>query len=120
MLIGSRIKEARKQKGLSQQELGDLLDVSKVSICGYELGTRTPTLENFVDLLRILDITPEYALGQDIQVVSDQEEAYQVRLAKEDITIIEELKKHRELYNRLCQEPKRTVELLARRMDKTS
>ena len=51
MLVGERLKEARLAKGLSQQELGDLLGVSKVSICGYEKGTRTPTLNNFIDLI---------------------------------------------------------------------
>ena len=47
MLIGKRIKDMRLEKGLSQQELGDLLGVTKVSVCGYENGTRTPSLETF-------------------------------------------------------------------------
>jgi len=48
MLIGERIRKARLEKGLSQEELGKIIDVSKVSICGYEKGTRTPTLENLM------------------------------------------------------------------------
>ena len=48
MIIGKRIKNARTKKGLTQEELGKLLGVSKVSICGYERGTRTPTMENCV------------------------------------------------------------------------
>ena len=55
MIIGERVKEARKNKNLSQQQLGDMLGVSKVSICGYENGVRIPTIENFVQLLDILD-----------------------------------------------------------------
>ena len=54
MIIGERIKMARKNKELTQQELGDILGVSKVSICGYENGTRVPTVENFVQLLDVL------------------------------------------------------------------
>ena len=50
MIIGKRLKEARIKKGMSQEELGNILGVSKVSICGYEKGTRTPTMENFLDL----------------------------------------------------------------------
>ena len=47
MLIGKRVKEARLKKGLSQQQVADALGVSKVSVCGYEKGTRTPSLEIF-------------------------------------------------------------------------
>ena len=47
MLIGQRIKEARLKKGYTQSDLGNLLNVSKVSICGYERGTGTPTLDIF-------------------------------------------------------------------------
>ena len=47
MIIGNRLKKLRLSKGLNQQELGDLIGVTKVSICGYENGTRTPNLENF-------------------------------------------------------------------------
>ena len=59
MIIGERLKK-RIKRGLSQQQLGDMLGVTKVSICGYETGTRTPTLENFLDILKILDLTPDY------------------------------------------------------------
>lgn len=36
MIIGKRIKLLRIQKRLSQEELGNYLGVTKVSICGYE------------------------------------------------------------------------------------
>ena len=37
MIVGSRIKDLRIGQNLSQQQLGDLLGVSKVSICRYEI-----------------------------------------------------------------------------------
>lgn len=92
MIIGERVKEARKNKNLSQQQLGDMLGVSKVSICGYENGVRIPTMENFVQLLDILDLSADYLLGRDINVVSEEDEEYKVKLSKEDINIIKELK----------------------------
>lgn len=49
-MIGKRLKELRIQKGLSQQDLGDAIGVTKVSICGYENGTRLPNLEKLVSL----------------------------------------------------------------------
>lgn len=116
MLIGNRVKEARKSKGLSQQELGDMLGVSKVSVCGYETGTRIPTLENFLQLIEILDLTPDYLLGREVNVVAEDTEEYSVKLSKYDIEIINELKKHNELYNMLIKDSKRTVELISRKI----
>jgi transcriptional regulator with XRE-family HTH domain len=116
MLIGNRVKEARKSKGLSQQELGDMLGVSKVSVCGYETGTRIPTLENFLQLIDILDLTPDYLLGREVNVVAEDTEEYSVKLSKCDIEIINEIKKHSELYNMLIKDSKRTVELISRKI----
>ena len=112
MVIGERLKEARKNKKISQQALGDMLGVSKVSICGYEKGTRTPTMVNFLDLIRILDLDVKYVLGQDLSIVSENTEEYKVRIAKDDLEIIKEIKKNRELYNRLCSDPKKTIDLI--------
>lgn len=50
-MLGQRIKEARLSKGLSQEQLGNLIGVSKVTICWYESNTRTPSLENFEKLV---------------------------------------------------------------------
>ena len=118
MIIGKRLKEARLKKSMSQEELGNLLGVSKVSICGYEKGTRTPTMENFLDLIKILELEPDYVLGRDKNVVSEKNRGCKVVMAEEDIEIITELKKNRELYNKLCDNPKRTIELINRKLMK--
>lgn len=118
MIVGERIRMARKNKGLTQQELGDILGVSKVSICGYENGTRVPTLDNFVQLLDVLEVTPEYLLGREVSAICEDEEEYKVFIAKEDLNIVNELKKYSALYNRLLADSKRTVELIDRRMKK--
>ena len=116
MIIGNRIKEARKKKGFSQQQLGDMLGVSKVSVCGYETGTRIPTLENFLQLIEILDLTPDYILGREIDVIAEDSEPYTVKLSKQDIEIINEFKKYNELYNMLIKDSKRTLELISRKL----
>ena len=118
MIIGKRIKEARIKKNMTQEDLGKLLNVSKVSICGYEKGTRTPTMENFLDLIEILDLEPDYVLGRDKDVVSETNRGYKVVMADEDIQIIKELKNNRELYNKLCSDPKRVIELINRKLMK--
>ena len=118
MIIGERIKAARKSKNLTQQELGDILGVSKVSICGYENGTRVPTLENFIQLLDVLEVKPDFLLGREASAICEEEEEYKVYIAKTDLDIVNELKKYTELYNRLIRDHKRTVELISKRMKK--
>ena len=118
MIIGSRIREARKKKNLSQEEVGNLLGVSKVSVCGYERGTRTPTMENFLQLLEILDLEPDYVLGRDKTVVSETNRDYKILMAEDDLKIILEIKRNRELYNKLCSDLERTIDLINRKVIK--
>ncbi|MEG0826414.1 MAG: helix-turn-helix transcriptional regulator [Bacilli bacterium] len=116
MIIGDRIKKARLEKSYTQDHLGDLIGVSKVSICGYEKGTRTPTMAVFLKLGDVLDITVDYMLGNDIKIIKEAGEPYTMSIAKEDLEIIKELKTNRELYNQLCVDPKRTVQLIIRKL----
>lgn len=115
MIIGERIKKKRIEKGYSQEELGKLIKVSKVSVCGYETGNRVPTLDKFVELVNALDVTPEYLLGLDVNVIEENTE-YVVKMTHEDIQIIKELRNIPELYNKLIEDPIRTIELIRRRV----
>ena len=58
MFNGERLKELRTNMGLTQKQLGDLVNVTKVSICGYEKSNRTPNIETLIDLANILNTTP--------------------------------------------------------------
>ncbi len=115
MIIGKRIKELRKSKHLTQQKLADLVNVTKVSICCYEKGTRTPNLETFVDIVNVLDTTPDYLLGRDVKVVSEEDNDYHVVLPKEDIQIINEIRKNEKLITYLRKDPKRGVEYISKK-----
>lgn len=117
MVVGSRIKEERLKREMSQQQLGDLLGVTKVSVCGYENGTRTPTMETFLKLIDILNIEPNYILGRDVNVVCEEETKYVKKVSKSDLAIIKEIKKYPKLYNKLCSDLNRTVELMDRRIN---
>jgi len=58
MPIGTKIKEIRKQKGLTQKQLGDLCGIADSNIRKYENGKQNPKIET---LQKIAD-----ALGCDI------------------------------------------------------
>lgn len=116
MLIGERIKKRRIEMGYTQQDIGDMLGVSKVSVCGYETGTRTPTMAIFIKLSEILDVSIDYMLGKDYKTVNEEGEEYKVKIAREDLAMLEEIKTNRELYNKLCSDPKRMVQLIIRKL----
>ena len=54
MILGYRLRELRKENKMSQETLGKLLGVTKVSISGYENGTRVPSLQVLNGILDVL------------------------------------------------------------------
>jgi len=65
MSIGTRIKEARKNKGLSQAELARLLDVSQGAIGNYESEFSNPKESILWKLMEVLEVDANY-LFQDM------------------------------------------------------
>lgn len=56
MSVGEMIKLARKNKGLSQDDLAEQLGVNRVSISHYEKGKNNPTHKNLLKLSTILGV----------------------------------------------------------------
>lgn len=116
MFDGKRLKELRISAGLTQQQLGDLVNVTKVSICCYEKNVRTPNVETLLDLAQALNTTPNYLLGSEASAyIKEQEEEYTIAVSKDDVEILKVLKKHKKLYDLLRENPKRIIE----KIDKT-
>ena len=109
MVIGERIRNERLKKGYTQKELGDLIGVSSSAICGYENGKKKPALSIIIRLSSVLNLSIDYLLGRDIKVVCENEEEYSIMIAKEDLIILNELKKNRMLYKNFFINPKRTI-----------
>lgn len=61
MPIKSRIKEARKKRGLTQKQLAEKLGVSTAMIAQYETGKRNPKIQTLEKIASALDI-PSYEL----------------------------------------------------------
>ncbi len=49
-LIGKRIRETRKQRGLSAEELAEIADLSTVYISYIENAKRKPSLESLIKI----------------------------------------------------------------------
>lgn len=116
ILFCKRLKELRKKAGLTQQQLGNLIGVTKVSICCYENGTRTPTLDTLVDLANCLNVELAYFLGADYFVVAEDDNKCSINVAKDEIELIKELRMHVKLYEKLLEDPKRMMDYLEKKI----
>ena len=117
MFKGDRLKLLRREKGLSQQTLANMVGASKSLICCYESGKRTPSLENVIAFIQIFGVNADYLLGSDslVKVVSNDKTSY-VPITKEEITFINEIKKSKDVYNTLFEEPKKGAELVINKL----
>ena len=64
MTTGKRIQKARKEKGLTQKELGDKLGVSASMVAQYENDLRNPKIETAEKIAHVLDVTSDFLLGR--------------------------------------------------------
>lgn len=61
--FASRLRELRKEKGLSQKELSATLNVTKGCIANYEQGQREPAFEFLNVIAEFFDVDMNYLLG---------------------------------------------------------
>ena len=61
---GDRLKRLRTERKLTQKQLGKIINVTKVSISGYEKGSRTPDTDNLGRLADFFNVTTDYLLGR--------------------------------------------------------
>ena len=62
-VFGNRLKELRKNKGYTQQELAKLIGISASSIGMYEQGRREPENAVLSRICQVLDTTTDYLIG---------------------------------------------------------
>lgn len=57
------LKQARKAKGMTQDEIAALIGLSRQAYASYETGFRDPDTATLAKLARILDVTTDYLVG---------------------------------------------------------
>ncbi len=63
MTLGEKIKEARKQCGLTQEQLAEKMLLSRSAIAKWESDKGLPDVENLKTLARLLNVSVDYLLG---------------------------------------------------------
>ena len=64
--LGKRIREARKQKSLTQQQLAEMLGITDVYVSEIERGNKMPSIPLFIAIVEVLDISADYLLRDNI------------------------------------------------------
>ncbi len=64
-MLGSKLKELRLKKNMSQRQLADLSGIDRTTIGKYELKNVRPSYEILARICRVLGTTPEYLISSD-------------------------------------------------------
>lgn len=58
-----RIRDLRKNKKMSQQEVADLLHVVPATVSSWETSNSVPPINHIIDLSKLFGVTSDYILG---------------------------------------------------------
>ena len=65
MTFGEKLKEARKEAGLSQEQFAEKLSVSRSAVAKWEAGGGMPDINNLKAMAQLLDVSIDYLLDED-------------------------------------------------------
>lgn len=66
--MGDRIKETRKMRGFTQEQLAERIDVTLEYISQIERGLKIPSMQVFMKLIEVLDVSADYLLRDAVSV----------------------------------------------------
>jgi transcriptional regulator with XRE-family HTH domain len=94
--VGQRIQHYRKLQGLSQEELGQKLLVSRQTVSLWENDQTLPTIDNLVRLKEIFGVTIDEILdNKSEQREETASEQYHFRFSYNELTLLRDVSAHR-------------------------
>ena len=94
MYFGMRLKKLRTEKELTQQDLANILGVTRSTISAYETDALYPSIEVLIEISNYFQVSTDYLLGR-----CDQNSYLTEELTVEQHTIVEMLLEQFRLYN---------------------
>ncbi len=70
--FGDRIQQARKEKGLSREDLGQLIGTSGPIVGRYERGDMMPSIEIATKIAEALEVSLDFLAGKSSLLVRDK------------------------------------------------
>jgi transcriptional regulator with XRE-family HTH domain len=62
-VIGERLRKLRKEKGINQEELADVIGVNKATVSLYEIGKNDPSDKLKIEIAKYFNISLDYLIG---------------------------------------------------------
>lgn len=97
MSFGENLKNIRKQRNITQEELAEILGVSRQAISKWELGNGYPETEKLKVISKTLDISIDYLLN-DVSIMDEQEKAEEITIETSKQQEVESIKASNKLY----------------------
>lgn len=97
-MLGSRLKALRKEKKLTQKELAEKINVTNVSVSGYESGNRTPDTETLQKLADFFEVSTDFLLGRDDNSLPNLTKRDEIDVTKDLQKIIDGLEGNKDDY----------------------
>ena len=79
MNFAEKLKELRKQKGISQEQLAEKIYVSRQAITKWESGNGIPDIENLLSISALLNESLDSLLSEEKSLISKHEFLYESR-----------------------------------------
>lgn len=96
-MFGEKLKELRTEKNLKQEELGEILGVSKATISSWEMNRTQPPFETIEEIIKYFNVSPNHLFGftqEDITKIKQLNQvAREAGLIKGEDMTMEEFKK---------------------------
>ena len=67
MAFNDRLKQAREQADMTQAQVASALGIAKSTYSGYETGKSEPSMNNIANLMRLLEVSPEFLWQDEIE-----------------------------------------------------
>lgn len=83
MTMGEKIRQLRKEKGLTQDALAEALGISRQAVAKWESGQSAPATENLLKLAALLEVPLEELAGPKEQPAACLEEYARLKLEQE-------------------------------------
>ena len=98
MTFGEKLKLLRYEKGLTQDDLGYVLNVTKSCISCYENGTRQPSVDMLISISVYFKVSIDYLVGFE---ESNPDDRRDIEITKSDVSFLNELKNKPSLYKKV-------------------
>lgn len=97
MLICDKLIQLRRERGYSQEQLANMLNVSRQAVSKWEAGNSTPELEKIIAMADIFGVSVDYLVRDNIE---DTDQKKQVQDNIENVEVMKQLEEIKQCINK--------------------